>query len=392
MFIFGSSGREVEMSRRIAILGSTGSIGKSAVEVVRNLGSERVEVAALAACSNVDAIERQADEFHPELVALFDERAAKELKRRRPKLRVVAGMEGVIAAAEIASADLVLSAMVGTLGMIPTLKAIDAGKDIALANKEALVSGGALVMGRASERGVRILPVDSEHSALFQCLKGEEKGDVERLILTSSGGPFRNHTAERLAAVTVDEALTHPTWSMGAKVTVDSSTLMNKGLEVIEAHWLFSIPIEKIDVVIHPESVIHSMVEYIDGSMLAQMSPPTMLVPIQYALTYPERAPGLLKRFDFVKHSALHFYAPDLLRFRCLQLAFDAVREGGSMPCYMNAANEVLVGRFLKREISWIEISEKLDRLMGGYKKEPVEKIEDIVAVDEKARAHAMEL
>jgi 1-deoxy-D-xylulose-5-phosphate reductoisomerase len=377
------------MKKKIAIIGSTGSIGNSTIEVVRNLGAENVQIVALAAGSNIDLLEKQAKEFHPELIAVFDEQKAKELKKRLPNTKIVPGIEGVIAAATLSSANLVISAMVGTLGLIPTIEAIKSGKDVALANKEALVSGGALVMSLAKANGVNILPVDSEHSAIFQCLKGEHSQSIRRIILTSSGGPFRSHTSDQLAAVTVDDALNHPTWTMGPKVTIDSSTLMNKGLEVIEAHWLFDTPIEQIDVVIHPQSIIHSMVEYVDGSMLAQMSQPTMLVPIQYAITHPNRSPGLIQPFDFTKHATLQFYQPDTEKFRCLQLAFDSVAEGHSMPCYMNAANEVLVDRFLNQQISWVDISRKLDTLMSHHNKQPIKELGDVLAIDSLARNEA---
>ena len=375
--------------RKLAILGSTGSIGTSTLDVVRNLGSDAVSVVALAAYSNIDLLEQQALEFRPDIIAVYDSSAAGELQQRLPTQRIVAGMEGVIAAATHDDADMVMSAMVGTMGLTPTVEAIRAGKDIALANKEALVSGGQLVMSLVQQHGVRLLPVDSEHSALFQCLNGEKSSHVGRLILTASGGPFRNHTADQLACVTIDDALAHPTWSMGPKITVDSSTLMNKGLEVIEAHWLFGIPVEQIDVVIHPQSVIHSMVEYIDGSMVAQMSRPTMLVPIQYALTYPERAQGLLEPFDFLKHHTLQFFQPDFDRFRCLSLAFQAIAAGGSYPCYLNAANEVLVKRFLDKEISWTAIPDTLATLLDRHQSICPDTLDTILAVDHQARSEA---
>lgn len=378
--------------KSIAIIGSTGSIGTNTLEVARHLGSDYVEVVALVAHSNVSLIAEQIKEFSPEIAVLYDKKSALELKKMFPKQQILSGMEGVVAAATLSSANLVVSAMVGTKGLIPTIEAIKAGKDVALANKEALVSGGALVMALAKEHGVTILPVDSEHSALFQCLQGEEKSAVRRLILTASGGPFRNHTKKQLEEVGLEEALSHPTWSMGKKVTIDSSTLMNKGLEVIEAHWLFGVPLEQIEVIIHPQSVIHSMVEYVDGSMIAQMSQPTMLVPIQYALSYPKRLPGLLKKFDFLKHSELQFYSPDVEKFRCLQLAFDAIKEGGTLPCYMNAANEVLVERFIQKEISWQSIATKLDQLMSSHKIQLVQEVADILEVDTLARREASKI
>ncbi len=377
------------MTKKISVIGSTGSIGTSTIEVVRNLGKDNVQIVALAAGSNIEKLEEQAKEFNPELIAVFDEKKAAELKKKLPNTTVIPGIEGIIAAATLSSANLVISSMVGTLGLIPTIEAIRSKKDVALANKEALVSGGALVMGLAKENGVRIIPIDSEHSAIFQCLKGNDLQSVNRIILTSSGGPFRTYTPQQLDSVNIEDALNHPTWNMGPKVTVDSSTLMNKGLEVIEAHWLFNMPIEKIDVVIHPQSIIHSMVEYVDGSMLAQMSRPTMLVPIQYAITYPHRSSGLIEPFDFTKHNTLQFYQPDVKKFRCLQLAFDSVNEGNSMPCYMNAANEILVDRFLNKQISWNDISIKLDRLMSSHHKQPINEIDDILIIDALARQEA---
>jgi 1-deoxy-D-xylulose-5-phosphate reductoisomerase len=272
---------------------------------------------------------------------------------------------------------------------MPTVAAIEAGKTIGLANKEVLISGGALVMALAKKRQVAILPIDSEHSALFQCLNGEPKESVRRLILTASGGPFRNFTAEQLRHVTVEQALRHPTWDMGAKVTIDCSTLMNKGLEVIEAHWLFDTPMENISVIIHPQSIIHSMVEFVDRGIMAQMGVSSMLLPIQYALTYPERLPGCLEPFDFVKHNTLQFITPDYDKFRCLRLAFDAAKIGGSLPCYMNAANEVLVNSFIEKRIGWHEISTKLDALMAKHQTMKVSTFEEILFIDAKARQEA---
>lgn len=374
--------------KSISILGSTGSIGTSALEVIRHLGPE-YQVTALAACSNIDLLQEQIKEFRPKLVAVFDEDKAVELKMRLPNQQIIGGQEGILAAAAQPEANVVLSAISGTIGMAPTFEAVKAGKVLALANKEALVSGGSLLIDLAKKKNVPILPVDSEHSALFQCLQGNSIQSVNRLILTASGGPFRSFNLEELRAVTPEKALKHPNWSMGRKITIDSSTLMNKGLEVIEAHWLFGIPLDKIEVVVHPQSIIHSLVEYVDGSMLAQMSEPTMIVPIQYALTYPERKAGLLKPFDFIRHGKLEFSCPDLVKFRALKLAYDAIREGQSLPCYMNAANEVLVYRFLNHEIGWLEIAEKLETLMQKHEKTPVASLEEIVVIDNQARREA---
>lgn len=384
-----SDSANIPPMKRIALLGSTGSIGQSTLKVARHLGSHHIQVLALAAHSNIDLLEEQAREFHPELIAVYDKSKALELQKRLPNQNILAGMEGVVAAATYSSANFVVSALTGTLGLIPTVAAIRAGKDVGLANKESLVSGGALVMGLVKEKKVRLLPIDSEHSAIFQCLNGEKESAIHRLILTASGGPFRNYSPDQLQQVTVEQALNHPTWSMGKKVTLDSSTLMNKGLEVIEAHWLFNLPLDKIEVVIHPQSILHSMVEFVDGSMKAQMSEPSMIVPIQYALTYPNRKPGLLNPFDFIKNGTLQFFSPDFERFRCLRLAYDAAKAGGSLPCYLNAANEVLGNRFIQKEFNWIEIGRKLETLIDRQVVNPIHSLEDVLGIDEQARKEA---
>jgi 1-deoxy-D-xylulose-5-phosphate reductoisomerase len=375
-------------TKRIAIIGSTGSIGENTLKIAKHL-NEDIKVVGLAAKSNIDLLEVQAKEFSPEIIAVYDEVKALELKKRLPGIEVVGGMEGVKAVAAYSAADFVVSAMTGTLGLIPTLAAIQFGKDVGLANKEALVSGGSIVMKLVKEKKSRLIPIDSEHSAIFQCLNGEKESPIRRLILTSSGGPFRSFSKDELTNVTVDQALCHPTWSMGPKVTIDSSTLMNKGLEMIEAHFLFDIPVDQIDVVIHPQSIIHSMVEFVDNSIMAQMGVPNMIVPIQYALTYPKRKPGMMPPFDFVKNNQLQFFIPDFDKFRCLKLAYDAARSGGSLTCYMNAANEVLVNRCLDRQISWAEIATKLDSLMSQHNIVNIESIDDVLGVDALAREHA---
>lgn len=374
--------------KKIAILGSTGSIGESTLKVARHL-KEKVRIAAIAAHSNIDLLERQAKEFHPELIAVYDEKQALELKKRLPHIEIESGMEGLRAVASYSGANFVVSAMSGTAGLVPTVAAIEAGKSLGLANKEALVSGGAIVMALAKKHGVKMIPIDSEHSALFQCLQGQPANCVQRLILTASGGPFRTFTEEQLKAITPEQALRHPTWAMGAKITIDSSTLMNKGLEVIEAHWLFDIPIEKISVVVHPQSIIHSIVEFVDNSLLAQMGESSMIVPIQYAITYPDRLPGLLQPFDFTKHHTLQFLTPDTDKFRCLRLAYDAIKTGGTLPCYMNAANEVLVNHFLERKIGWKDIPTKLQTLMEKHHINEVQTISDVLTVDAQARQEA---
>lgn len=377
--------------KKIAILGSTGSIGTNTLEVVRHF-KDRFKVVALAARSNIDLIEQQALEFQPEIIAVYDEEKALELRKRLKGFEILTCMEGIIEAACHPDVNTVVSAMTGTRGLRPTLAAIKAGKNVCLANKEALVSGGKLVMDAVKEKGVSLIPIDSEHSAIFQCLNGENIKTVSRIILTASGGPFREYTQEMLEKVTIEQALRHPTWTMGAKVTIDSSTLMNKGLEMIEAHWLFGIPPEQIEVVIHPQSIIHSMVEFQDRSIMAQMGTPSMITPIQYALTYPHRLPGISTPFDLKKYCALTFLTPDTDRFRCLRLAYDAVSEGGTLSAYMNAANEILVRRFLAKEISWADIGRKLQTLMERHVSKKIESIDDVFAVDERGRKDAGEI
>ncbi len=374
--------------KKIGILGSTGSIGCNALNIVRHL-PDNFEVVALAAKSNIELLEQQAKEFRPAIIGVYDRDKALELQKKVPECEVVAGMEGLIAAAQYSGVEQVILSIAGTLGLEPTIAAIQAGKDVALANKEALVSGGALVMDLVRKHKIKLIPVDSEHSAIFQCLEGERRSGVNRIILTASGGAFRTYSSEQLQKITVENALCHPNWSMGPKVTVDSSTLMNKGLEVIEAHWLFDIPIDQIEVVIHPQSIIHSMVEFKDYSILAQMGMPDMRTPIQYAMTYPKRMGGTLRPFDFVANNSLQFYRPDVNKFRCLDLAFQAIKKGGSLPCYMNAANEKLVNRFLNKQISWMDISKKLEILMEKHNVKADVTMHDVIAIDEQARQEA---
>ncbi|CCB85677.1 MULTISPECIES: 1-deoxy-D-xylulose-5-phosphate reductoisomerase [Parachlamydia] len=374
--------------KKIAILGSTGSIGTTTLQVVRHL-KDAFRITALAAHSNIDLLEQQANEFSPELIAVYDKAKASELQKRLPHISVLGGLEGLNAVASHHETQQVVSAISGTLGLTPTISAIQAGKDVALANKEALVSGGALVMALAKEKGCQLLPVDSEHSALFQCLNGENPSTINRLILTASGGPFRDWDLDRLKQIKVEEALKHPNFSMGAKITIDSSTLMNKGLEVIEAYWLFGVQPEKIEVLVHPQQIVHSMVEFKDGAIMAQMGEPSMIVPIQYALTYPNRIDSPLHPIDLKKLRLLEFTAPNYDSFRCLKLAFEALRHGGSLACYMNAANEVLVHRFLKRQIGWMEISQKLEHLMLGHTTQTLRSLDDVLHIDAEARQHA---
>lgn len=373
----------------LAILGSTGSIGKNCLAIARHLGNEAVRVIALAARHNIDLLEEQVREFRPEIVAVYDRDKARELQKRIPNTPVLGGMDGLNAVAIHEKANLTIAAISGAIGLEPTIAAIKAKKNIGFASKEVLVSAGELVMSLVGSQGISFVPIDSELTAIFQCLKGEPTKAVQRLLITASGGPFRNYTQAQLKDVTVDHALKHPNYRMGSKVTIDSSTLMNKGLEMIEAHWLFQVPLEKIEVVVHPQQIIHSMVEFVDGSILAQMGDPDMLIPIQYAISYPERLPSSLKPFDFAKNHTLQFMIPDTDKFRCLRLAYDAIRTGGSLPCYMNAANEVLVHRFLNKEIPWSEIAFKLETLMSRHPVSPITSLQDVLDIDALARQDA---
>lgn len=352
--------------KRIAILGSTGSIGAQALEVVRQHPG-RFRVTLLTALGNCDLLAKQAAEFRPDTVVIGNKDCFRSLSTSLAgePVRVFAGSDALADAAANAEADLVVSAMVGYAGLLPTLHAIRAGRHIALANKETLVVAGDLVMREAREHGVNILPVDSEHSAIFQCLEGEDRNAVEKIILTASGGPFRGWTRDRLKTVTPAEALRHPRWKMGNKITIDSATLMNKGLEVIEARWLFDLPPEKIDVVVHPESVIHSMVQFIDGSVKAQMGLPDMRLPILYAFSHPERMASALPRFSFAHPAQMTFEPPDTGLFRTLPLAYDALRAGGNMPCVLNAANEAAVGAFLDERIAFDQIPDVIEHCMA---------------------------
>lgn len=379
------------MGKKLAILGSTGSIGKNALKIVDHLDGE-FEVVALAAKTNIDLLEQQALRYRPHFVAVWDKAQAALLQKRLPHLPVLAGEEGVVEVATYSANELLLSAMCSFDGVLPTLKAIEAGIDIALANKEVLVSAGALVKYLVAKHGAKLIPVDSEHTAIYQCLVGENPADVHRILLTASGGPFREVPLERLATMDVTDALKHPNYAMGAKVTIDSSTLMNKGLEMIEAHYLYDVPIERIEVVVHPQQVIHSMVEFVDGSILAQMGDPTMLLPIQYALTHPKRMKNLCQRFNIFNYPVLEFLPPNLTKFRCLHLAYESLRVGGSMPCFMNAANEILVSRFLNKEIGWMEISTKLDTLMQRHELASISAYDELFAIDQQARYLALNI
>jgi 1-deoxy-D-xylulose-5-phosphate reductoisomerase len=355
------------MIKKISILGSTGSIGVNALDVVRQF-PDRFQVVALAAGNNIDLLLRQVEEFRPAIAAVMNDDLADKLRGRLdgsgPRPEVVSGLAGYELAASAGDADIVVSAIVGAAGLLPTIAAIRAGKRIALANKETLVIGGKLVMELAAREGVEILPVDSEHSAIFQSLQGNQRKALKRILLTASGGPFFLRSAEELALVTPEAALKHPNWSMGAKVTIDSATLMNKGLEVMEARWLFDVPVDRIAVHVHPESIVHSMVEYVDGSVIAQLGIPDMRLPIAYALSYPERLPVSGPQLDLFELQKLTFYPPDAKKFPCLRLAYEACAAGSTMPAVLNAANEVAVHAFLKKKIRLPDIPRVIESVM----------------------------
>ena len=377
--------------KKLSLLGSTGSIGTQALQVVQNLREqgEKWEVAALAARSSVNRLEEQARKFHPEVVAVFDEGAALSLRQslRDTDIQVLSGMEGLCEAAAWPGADLTLNAVVGMVGLQPTLAALQAGKALALANKETLVAGGAIVMETARKRNLPILPVDSEHSAIFQCLQGcPERGALKKLVLTASGGPFFGRSRQELAGVTREQALRHPNCDMGAKITIDSATMMNKGLEVMEASWLFDLPEHRIEVVVHRESVIHSMVEYQDNAVVAQLGVPDMAVPIQYALTYPRRMPSPAGELDLCALGKLTFYPPDREAFPCLELCREALRRGGLVPAAANGANEQAVALFLEGKIGFLDIPRLVEAAMDRQAPGVVT-LETVLEADQEARA-----
>jgi 1-deoxy-D-xylulose-5-phosphate reductoisomerase len=376
--------------KKISLLGSTGSIGQSTLSVVEKY-SDRFSVVALAAGNNIDLLEQQVRRFKPVVVSLSGQASAEILKKRLQgmKIRIFSGIEGMIQVAAADEADITVSAIVGTAGLVPTMAAIRAGKNIALANKEVLVTAGELVMAECRSRKVSLLPVDSEHSAIFQCLLAGENRDVGKLILTASGGPFRRHSKQDLAAVTLAQTLKHPNWSMGRKITVDSATLMNKGLEVIEARWLFGVPPERIKVLIHPQSIVHSLVEYRDGAVVAQLGMPDMRGPIAYALSYPERLEGVSPELDLARIGTLTFEEPDTERFPCLAHAFDALRAGGSMPAVLSAANEVAVKYFLDEKICYGDIAGVIKTAMEAHTPSPINTVEDALKADLWARQEA---
>ncbi|MGN0497866.1 MAG: 1-deoxy-D-xylulose-5-phosphate reductoisomerase [Acutalibacteraceae bacterium] len=374
------------MTDAISILGSTGSIGTQALEVCEKLN---IKVTALAAGSNIEMLEQQARKFKPSLVAVFDEKKAPELKAalKDTDIQVVSGMDGLCLAASHGECDTVLNSVVGMVGLLPTLTAAKAHKNIALANKETLVSGGSLVMKAVEENGVKLYPVDSEHSAIFQCLQGVPNDKaLSRLILTASGGPFFGRTKKELESVTVEQALKHPNWSMGQKITIDSATMMNKGLEIIEASWLFNMPQDKIGVVVHRESIIHSLIELNDNSVIAQLGVPDMKIPIQYALTYPERLPCPVKKLSLADVGKLTFFEPDIEAFECMQICRDALERGGLCPAAANGANEEAVGLFLKGKIPFLKIPELVRAAMLRQDSVQPQSVDDVLNADKAAR------
>ncbi|HCC68436.1 MAG TPA: 1-deoxy-D-xylulose-5-phosphate reductoisomerase [Nitrospiraceae bacterium] len=377
--------------KKISILGSTGSIGQSTLEIISR-HPDKFQVVGLAARVNTRLLESQIISYRPSAVAVFDKSAASELKKKDLPVKISSGIEGLIEVSTLNEADMVVSAITGSDGMLPTFEAIKAGKDIALANKEALVMAGPLIMDEALKRGVTLIPVDSEHSAIFQCLNGRRVEEVQKLILTASGGPFIRLSASDLKTVTPEEALKHPNWSMGKKVTIDSATLMNKGLEVIEAHYLFGIPAERIEVILHPQSIVHSMVEFIDGSILAQMSVPDMKGPICYALSYPRRLDKVLPPLNLLKVRGLTFEKPDNEKFPCLSLAYKALKVGGTMPSVLNAANEVAVEAFLNKKISLKDIATVIADTMDSHNPEKCVNIKNILKAAEQAKEKAKEI
>lgn len=377
-------------TKNIAVLGSTGSIGTQTLEIIRN--NKDMNVISLAARSNISLLQKQIEEFSPNVVCVFDEKKAKELREniKGAKTKIVAGMEGLIECAIISEADIVVAAVVGMIGIRPVMEAIKAGKDIAFANKETLVTAGHIIMPMIKKYGVKLLPVDSEHSAIFQSLNGENHADIDKILLTASGGPFRGKKREELKNIQVEDALKHPNWSMGRKITIDSSTMVNKGLEVIEAKWLFNVSCDDIQVVVQPKSVIHSMVQFKDGAVIAQLGTPDMKLPIQYALTYPDRRylPG--ERLDFWKMSEITFEKPDMETFKGLKLAYDACREGGSMPTVLNAANEKAVALFLEKKIAYLQISDIIEECMCKHTtiKEP--SLEEILEIEQNVYSYIL--
>lgn len=378
------------MKRGVTILGATGSVGRNALAVIDSL-REHFHIVGLTARSNASLLRQLIEQFQPRYAAIVDEEQAGALRSDCPgDTQVLGGLKGVLTVAAVAEAQIVLSAIVGAAGLQPVLAAMQPGRTIALANKEPLVMAGGIITSLAKELGVSLMPVDSEHSAIFQCLAGDKEQQIHRIILTASGGPFYNESFEALENVTPEQALAHPTWSMGAKISVDSATLMNKGLEVIEAHWLFGVAVENIEVVIHPKSVVHSMVEFMDGSIIAQLSESDMRLPIQYALTYPERKRSQVRRLNITDVSPLEFSTPSFDKFPCLRLAYEAANKGGTMPAVLNAANEVAVEEFLQRRLGFRDISTLIEHVMNEHEPFAEPSLDAIVAADGWARETAM--
>ena len=375
--------------KKIGILGSTGSIGTQTLEIVRAY-SEDLKVTVLAAGTNVNLMEAQMREFKPEVVVMWSKEAAEDLRVKTADLKipVLCGMEGLLEVSVWENMDVLVTALVGMIGIRPTIAAMKAGKDIALANKETLVTAGHIIMPLAKEYGVFILPVDSEHSAIFQSMQGEKRSQVSKILLTASGGPFRGKKLEEIRTMQVEDALKHPNWSMGRKITIDSATLVNKGLEVIEAKWLFDVSLDQIQVVVHPQSIIHSMVEYVDGGIMAQLGTPDMKLPIQYALFYPDRRPLTGKRVNFYELGQMTFEAPDMETFRGLKLAYESARIGGSMPTVFNAANEKAVALFLDKKISFLQITELIEECMQQHEVISTPSVEEILETEQAAYAY----
>lgn len=379
--------------KKLAILGSTGSIGVSTLDIVKEF-PDRYQVVALAAGKNIDLLQQQIEMFKPQIVAVQTAEDAEKLQQRiQPcSIEISCGIEGMIRCATVADAEMVVAAVVGAAGLVPTMAAIKAGKDIALANKETLVTAGSLVMAEVARQKVKLIPVDSEHSAIYQSLAGQRREDVRRLLLTASGGPFREYRADQFQNISPADALAHPNWEMGKKISIDSATMMNKGLEVIEARWLFDFPGKMIDVHIHPESIVHSLVEYQDGAVLAQLGIPDMKTPIAYALSWPERLSLDLPQLDLCKVGQLSFSPPDLERFPCLQLAYDALASGGTVPAVMNAANEVSVEAFLNRKLSFTGIAKVISKVMAKHQQEELTTVDQALRADLWGRYEAREL
>ena len=377
--------------KNICILGSTGSIGQNSLEVINNL-SEQFRAAFLTTNKNIDTLQQQIERFTPEAVAVLDERSASELTRKvNGSVKVFSGEEGLVKLVSRDDVDIVINSLVGFAGLKPTIEAIKHGKTVALANKETLVVAGEIITELVKKHNVTLVPIDSEHSAILQCLAGEKTENIARLILTASGGPFLHLDKKEFSRVTVDEALKHPNWKMGNKITIDSATMMNKGLEIIEAHWLFNLPPEKIEVLIHPQSIIHSMVEFVDGSVKAQLGIPDMKIPIQYALTHPDRTPSVYNRVDFAELCTMTFFKPDIKKFECIDLAYQALRRGGTTPVVLNAANEVAVELFLRGKITFDLIPKLIRYAMNTMPVKHKPTLEEIISTDAAARKVAFE-